>query len=415
MIKKEALRRAVHTVGARLLPVLNFANEVAPKIPTAEDTWLQVVVKALAVGNTAYSLYAKGAGRVQKTFAAYEPEKRRSELFVNLFFNSEMSSSYRMKVHEVDACLSMIEAVGEDGERAFFQRYSFSNGISYEAEFYTGSGFDMAAAAATFWRHYRAGVYLAVVREPGSYCNDYVICEIPPVTPDRLSKAAREQLERLSERHSAYVRAGVHRSYLCLGPPGTGKTTFAALFGARFGGRTLKFDAASLAKVSVKDLSYLLEILNPNLLVLEDMDRADNAEASPRTLFLMERLKAFHPTVAVLITVNDPAKLDPALLRSGRIDVPLVFGNPGPDEVRQLVGALAEVYSLDPAVVPAVVAAVTTDELSQAYVADLCQRLRYEHVDDVLESVRLLRKLSKASEKKPPEAAPEKSPYRAGD
>lgn len=392
----------------RALPVLRFGTSIVDKIPTSEDTWAQVLAKGLAVADAAVKARAHG-DRFRDLVERYDLLEKESETFVRLFFHSDMKEHFRVTRFPLSENETLVEAKGSDGERLAFRESQYMGRLTLDSGFFVSRGLNLDRVVDELWRKHPNGIYVSVVKEPGGWKSETSVLGIQPVQAI-LSQRAETQLELLTERHRKFLKDGVHRCYLCLGPPGTGKSTFAVRFGLKFDGRSVKVDASSLNLLSVRDFGYILDVLKPNTLIVDDMDRAPVEEIGARILFLMERLKSCYPQTAVILTVNDATKLDAALLRSDRIDVPLEFPVPTQEETQQLVAHLLQHYGVDPNVWGPVVEAVTADDLTHAYVNDLCRRLKHEPLKDVLDSVRHLRQLSKRAKGSTSDPAPVVAP-----
>jgi len=158
------------------------------------------------------------------------------------------------------------------------------------------------------------------------------------------------QFRRSKER---YEQLGVpyHRGYLFYGPPGTGKTSLVSALAAHFG---LSIYVINLAEFNDRSLMKAVNQVPANSVMLfEDIDcmrgsqsregpgsgeanretttlnAKENAPPSGVTLSgLLNVLDGFHAPHGVLfvMTTNHVEKLDPALLRPGRIDYKLFLG-----------------------------------------------------------------------------------------
>lgn len=176
----------------------------------------------------------------------------------------------------------------------------------------------------------------SVVLQPGE--KEYLLED---VTQFRRSKQRYEQL-------------GVpyHRGYLFYGPPGTGKTSLVSALAAHSG---LSIYVVNLAEFNDRSLMSAINRVPANsVLLFEDIDctrgsqaREDldlgSAKNGTTTLTtkesasnngvtlsgLLNVLDGFHAPSGVLfvMTTNHVEKLDPALLRPGRIDYKLYLGN----------------------------------------------------------------------------------------
>ncbi|CAI0418637.1 unnamed protein product [Linum tenue] len=145
-------------------------------------------------------------------------------------------------------------------------------------------------------------------------------------------------LEKFVERKEFYKKVGRawKRGYLLYGPPGTGKSTLIAAMA-----NYLKFDIYDLELSSVYSNSDLKRVLlstsNRSILVIEDIDcssskvhvRQDDGgqELEPRlTLsgilnFIDGLWSSCGDERIIVFTTNHKERLDPALLRPGRMDV----------------------------------------------------------------------------------------------
>jgi chaperone BCS1 len=162
-----------------------------------------------------------------------------------------------------------------------------------------------------------------------------------------------EDVAQFKKSKQRYEQLGVpyHRGYLFHGLPGTGKTSLVSALGAYFG---LSIYVVNLAEFNDRSLmSAVNQIPANSVLLFEDIDcmrgsqsRAglgcetgnngaatistkENASANNVTLSgLLNVLDGFHAPSAVLfvMTTNHVEKLDPALLRAGRIDYRLFLG-----------------------------------------------------------------------------------------
>lgn len=398
----------------RMVPLLKFATKAVDKIPTRADTWPQRITKVLSLLDAGQEVYGGGRSKMWELRQRHRLVERDSETFVRLFFATTLRDFFTMHREPLDEHEELIEAVAPDGERLFFRESHYSG---YRSDFYATPGLDFTKVIDKLWGAYPDGIYLSVTVEPGGWRREITICEVPPVTADRLSRKASEHLKRVVDVHRNFVADKTHRCYLSYGPAGTGKTTFEVLFARAFGGRALMLDAASLPILNVNELGFLLDALKPGFLIIDDIDRAQVTEVCARILFMLVRLKSRYPAMTVLLSANDPAKLDEALLRCGRIDIPLPFEAPDRDETEGMVTSMLRQHGVPEwratrDVVGRIVDGST--DFPHADLDDLCRRLRHEELDDVLTSVRLLRSLAeKAAAKgdsKPGAGAPPTSP-----
>lgn len=151
----------------------------------------------------------------------------------------------------------------------------------------------------------------------------------------------RDDFEAFWEREAWFREKKIpfRRGYLLHGPPGNGKSTAVrAMMSSRglsaftlrlFDERTNDADLDDLFDAALKD--------RPAMVLLEDLDRAfpsDGVSATKISLqYLLNTLDgvATGEGIVIVATANEPALLDPAILRRpGRFDRVVHFPNPGP-------------------------------------------------------------------------------------
>ncbi|KAJ0261109.1 AAA-type ATPase [Hirschfeldia incana] len=166
---------------------------------------------------------------------------------------------------------------------------------------------------------------------------------------DELKRDVMEDLDRFVRRKDYYKKVGKawKRGYLLYGPPGTGKSSLVAAMA-----NYLKFDVYDLQLASVMRDSDLRRLLlatrNRSILVIEDIDAGDFPNRSeqqqpgevkncgdsqaPLTLsgllnFIDGLWSSCGDERIIIFTTNHKDKLDPALLRPGRMDMHIYMGH----------------------------------------------------------------------------------------
>ncbi|KAJ6259797.1 Paraplegin [Drechslerella dactyloides] len=144
-----------------------------------------------------------------------------------------------------------------------------------------------------------------------------------------------------------YANRGIpyRRGYLLHGPPGTGKSSLTFALGGNFG---LPIYCLSLVDPSLTEerlMAYFGELPHRCIMLLEDIDTVEMSQkrqaeeddssnkrdSRPKTAIPLTALLnaidgvASHEGRILIMTTNHPEKLDPALKRSGRVDVTVEF------------------------------------------------------------------------------------------
>jgi chaperone BCS1 len=141
---------------------------------------------------------------------------------------------------------------------------------------------------------------------------------------------------------SWYAERGIpyRRGYGLYGPPGSGKTSLIAALGGHF-----EIDICMLSLASVPDDQQLLRLFQTapsRLILIEDIDavfaseRKLEGDAASRLTFsgLLNAIDGIAATDGRILFVssNHRDRLDPALIRPGRIDVDVTFGHATQDQ-----------------------------------------------------------------------------------
>jgi chaperone BCS1 len=165
------------------------------------------------------------------------------------------------------------------------------------------------------------------------------------VLADGMLEDLLEDMRSFLQSESWYAARGIphRRGYLLYGPPGTGKTTVVA---AVAGELRLSVAVLSLSSAVMNDesLRSLVDALPPAaVLLIEDIDCAFAAkrEGGPTGVTMSGLLNALDGVStrdgrALFLTTNHPERLDPALVRPGRVDRSFHLGHATPDQARRL-------------------------------------------------------------------------------
>ena len=174
------------------------------------------------------------------------------------------------------------------------------------------------------------------------------------VLEEGVARQLHDDIHEFFGRREWYAQMGIpwRRGYLLYGPPGTGKTSAAY---ALAGELRLKLCALSLTNPKLTDnvLADLLQHTPPrSLILIEDIDAffvAREKQDSRIQFSFSGLLNALDGVGAqegriVVLTTNHRERLDPALIRPGRIDLEIELGKA---TASQLLGLLKRFYPDD--------------------------------------------------------------------
>ncbi|KAL0727951.1 hypothetical protein Bca4012_024044 [Brassica carinata] len=215
-----------------------------------------------------------------------------------------------------------------------------------------------------------------------------------------LKRSVMEDLDKFVKRSEYYKRVGKawKRGYLLYGPPGTGKSSLIAAMANH-----LNFDIYDLDLTAVKDNSELRRVLidtgNRSILVVEDIDcsialdnrTTDEPEKSRNQKVTLSGLLNFTDGLwsscgdqrIIIFTTNYKDKLDPALLRPGRMDVHIHMSYCTPSTFEALAWNYLEIK--EHPLFSKIEEGIKETEVTPADVAE--QLMRNESVDSILEGL----------------------------
>ncbi|KDQ15629.1 hypothetical protein BOTBODRAFT_624533 [Botryobasidium botryosum FD-172 SS1] len=178
------------------------------------------------------------------------------------------------------------------------------------------------------------------------------------VLGDGVSKRIEDDVKGFLKRGKWYAERGIpyRRGYLLHGPPGSGKTSFIQ---ALAGNLSYNICLLNLSQRGMMDdkLNHLLMNVPPrSFVLLEDVDAAFNKRVQSSEdgyqsgVTLSGLLNALDGVASaeeriVFMTTNHVSRLDPALIRPGRIDVQELLDDASPTQARELFMRFYEGYS----------------------------------------------------------------------
>lgn len=244
--------------------------------------------------------------------------------------------------------------------------------------FLTSKNFDKNKLAERIWAKFPTGLYLQVSGEENELILNKVVQSadnyVPPFDIGEFVDSLR-----------VFKQEGISRSYLLLGPPGVGKSSFTNRIGRHFGNRFIKIDPSVMLRLSASSLSIIFDFFKPEVVVMDDFDRAE----SEKFLFLLENMKNTFPQITLFGTVNYVAMLDAALIRPGRFDEPIWFEYPDEQMRAVVLRAYLEKFQIVPTEMQLKHLVSITENLSQAHLKEITIKIRQKGMscaDDVVET-----------------------------
>lgn len=197
-------------------------------------------------------------------------------------------------------------------------------------------------------------------------------------------------MQNFEESRDWYLERSIpyKRGYMFYGPPGNGKTTFCLSLAKHLNRDIYMFTPNS--QVDDSDLQSLFRNLtNRSILVMEDVDALfggrdkenDNITFSFSTLLNCLDGALSKQDLIVVFTTNHPENLDPALIREGRIDYKMEFGNPTVDNIIEYLITFFGNTSSTSMSVSKLSALEENNNLSMVQIQNICLRNRFSPTD----------------------------------
>jgi len=149
--------------------------------------------------------------------------------------------------------------------------------------------------------------------------------------------------DELTARLQPFIDKGVNRSIFLWGYPGTGKTCLTEYIAEKIQGTCLTFEAAELFTMNITQMRFLLRLFDPDLLIVNDIDRAMSS-ADSNILGMLETIS--QDCKLTIVTANS-INLTAAALRPGRFDEVVLISSLGDDTLRAMLkGYPEDVYDI---------------------------------------------------------------------
>jgi hypothetical protein len=135
---------------------------------------------------------------------------------------------------------------------------------------------------------------------------------------------SRNDEEGFVKSIKSFFKLKLNRSVLFYGPPGSGKSTFALRMAEKLDGKMLIINGWSMSNRSVGSIYNVVEIVNPEIILFDDLDRVDNVSILLSDLEMMNK-ESNYGNRLLIATVNSIGDIPEALRRPGRFDQLIKF------------------------------------------------------------------------------------------
>lgn len=367
--------------------VLGIATRIYDKVPRKGDSTWQVVLKLLSIADSIESSLQAKRTELSVVVERLGLEMTTNSVFTSMFFNTKLQDEFDIQRYALDGNLVVEATNPELGKLLFIERWE----KQYSPTFYHNSGFDFQKILERTWELYENRLQFEISWSKSTYSSFSSV-------PNPLYGLDTARMDKMVTRHKKYLNDGMSRAYMFYGAPGTGKTSFALEFANRTGNRVLRIDARSFATVGSSEMTFIMDALKPDFIMVDDVDKADVNHSLPAILSILTELKMRKTRTSLLLTANNVGQFDPGLLRPGRVDTWITFDMPGANERREiLLGYLktAGIKLSDKSLEHYV---HISADLTQDYLREIAQRLKHEEEEEVTDIIMNMRKLLKKPE-----------------
>jgi len=372
-------RQGIHYVRQLILQ----SETIIRNIPKSEDNTPTKIIKSLNLAERGYSYFF---GESRPAFDYLDTLNIQTKVdmnFVNIFFDV-LNNNYPFKSNMIDKHYSCIIIPIPDNGTLYFIDTSKSAAYStkHAPTFGYSKGFDFNKLISSLWEKYNGKIYITTKENPFYSHRKLTKYTSLKTSNNQMYGKSIDLLKEIQNKNKQYKKNSIPKTYLFLGKPGTGKSSFAIKL-AEEKDRIIKFDAKSFNSFDSCYIDFLLGGLKPNFIIIDDIDKVLYGSEISILLFILETIKLKFPDTIVILTANDLYKMDPALIRPGRVDEIYEF-HCNPSDRKAIISGYLKDESLTLSKKELKLAVEATKGLSGAYLKEFVIQLKCTPFKDII-------------------------------
>lgn len=392
---------------------IQATGELVDRIPKEDDDKFTVALKVVSLADSGHEYFFGKPDPIKNFMSQLNVKEKVSKAFVHLFFKSLVRDEFNIRqipIKQAETNYIIVHASIPGNGELYLIRWNSNEEEASDCldVFYHTPDFDFETLLMTLWDDYDGRIYVSPDTEEASWKRLTAFSSFPkPEGP--IFGHSQMKLERLCAKNLQFRKDSRSRSYMFVGEPGTGKSTL-AVFMASGSNKIIKMDSKCLESITVDSIDFLLTNLKPDFVIIDDIDKILFGNGIPTLLYTLEMIKLVHPKTSVIVTANEIDKLDPAILRPGRLDEVVIFECDDEDR-DQIIRGYLDQYNKELSDEDITKIVTCTSGLTGAYIKEFVLQLCYIPLEEVLDDFNKRKRLmglgKNSSEDEDDELAPD--------